>query len=315
MSHVSARAPRWPKAVSPGATRSIAPPSQPVMTCDCGRRARSKPASSVSMNSSLDLGQVVHACRRAPAVRRRLRRASTAARRRASGRRGRRRRARPRAAARARARPRRGRRTTPRRRPPRGGPAARRERRLRRRGDQHDEGRQRVRRGLHQRARRLERLARALPREHEQPAEHDRPDAVGLELEPRDDAEVAAAAAQRPEQVGVLVALRARLAVGEHDLGPDQRVDRQPVVAHQPADPAAEREPADAGVRDLAAGHGQPVLLRRGVELARAARRRRPARRARAGSTDDAFSAAQVDAQRAVADRAPGRRSGRRRGS
>ena len=82
-------------------------------------------------------------------------------------------------------------------------------------------------------------------------------------------AEVAAAAAQRPEQVGVLVLARAHEpAVGEHDLGREQRVDRQAVVAHQPADAAAEREPADAGVRDLAGGHGEAVLLGRGVELA-----------------------------------------------
>ena len=39
-------------------------------------------------------------------------------------------------------------------------------------------------------------------------------------------------------------------------------------MAHQPADAAAEREPADAGVRDLARRHREPVLLRRGVELA-----------------------------------------------
>ena len=36
MIQVKARAPRWPNAVAPGATRSIAPPIQPVMMCACG---------------------------------------------------------------------------------------------------------------------------------------------------------------------------------------------------------------------------------------------------------------------------------------
>ncbi len=39
------------------------------------------------------------------------------------------------------------------------------------------------------------------------------------------------------------------VAVGEHDVGRDQVVDRQPVLARQVADAAAEREPADAGRR------------------------------------------------------------------
>ena len=86
----------------------------------------------------------------------------------------------------------------------------------------------------------------------------------------RHDAEVAAAAAQRPEQVGVLGrAWHAPAAPSASTTSAArQRVDRQPVLAHQPADAAAEREPADAGVGDLAGRDGEPVLLRRGVELA-----------------------------------------------
>ena len=56
--------------------------------------------------------------------------------------------------------------------------------------------------------------------------------------------------------------------IGQHDLGREQRVDRQPVAAHEPADPAAEREAADARVRDLARGHREPVLLGGRVDLA-----------------------------------------------
>ena len=47
-------------------------------------------------------------------------------------------------------------------------------------------------------------LGVVLGREEDQPGVHDRPDRVQGELELRDDAEVAAAAAQAPEQVGVL---------------------------------------------------------------------------------------------------------------
>ena len=37
--------------------------------------------------------------------------------------------------------------------------------------------------------------------------------------------------------------------------------------AHQPAHAAAQRQPADPGVRDLTRGHREPVLLGGGVEL------------------------------------------------
>ena len=57
-------------------------------------------------------------------------------------------------------------------------------------------------------------------RVHEHAAEHDRADRVQPEVERGDDAEVAAAAAQPPEQVGVLVGRRGHhAAVGRDDLG------------------------------------------------------------------------------------------------
>ena len=55
---------------------------------------------------------------------------------------------------------------------------------------------------------------------------------VEPELEPGHDAEVAAAAADRPEQVRVRLGVDAEeLAVGGHDLGGEQGVDRQAVLA------------------------------------------------------------------------------------
>ena len=79
------------------------------------------------------------------------------------------------------------------------------------------------------------------------------------ELERGHDAEVPAPAAQRPEQVGVLVVARADdAAVGEHDLGRDEVVDRHPVAPALVRDAAAEREARDAGLGHDAAGRGEP---------------------------------------------------------
>ena len=93
----------------------------------------------------------------------------------------------------------------------------------------------------------LQQLGRALARVHDHPAQ-DGADRVQLELERGDDPEVAAAAAQRPEQVGVLVgADPAHRAVSGDDLERDHVVAGQAVLAHQPADAPAERESGDAG--------------------------------------------------------------------
>ena len=89
-----------------------------------------------------------------------------------------------------------------------------------------------------------------------------------MELERRDDAEVPAAAAQRPEQVVVLGLARDEPAVRGDDLGREQVVTREPDAARQVADAAAERQPADAGRRHDAAGRRQAVGVRGVVEHA-----------------------------------------------
>ena len=53
---------------------------------------------------------------------------------------------------------------------------------------------------------------------------------------------------------------RTTVAVGE-------RVDREPEAAHEPADAAAEREAADAGVRDDAGGDDEAVRLGAAVDV------------------------------------------------
>ena len=92
-----------------------------------------------------------------------------------------------------------------------------------------------------------------------------------MQCEPErgDDAEVAAAASQRPEQIGVFAGGRLDdAALGGDHLGDKQVVDGEPVFAHEEADSAAEGEPGDAGVAHDAAGGGQTVGLRLVVDVA-----------------------------------------------
>jgi hypothetical protein len=93
-----------------------------------------------------------------------------------------------------------------------------------------------------------------------------------------DDAEVAAAAAQRPEQRGVVLGVdAAELAVGGDDLDRQDAVGGQAVLAREPADAATEAvaDDADVGRR---AGERREALLGRG----RGGPRRRSPRRASA---------------------------------
>ena len=129
---------------------------------------------------------------------------------------------------------------------------------------------------------------------------------MGAELELRDDAEVAAAAAQRPEQVGMIVGGGVDPgAVGKDDVGPDEVVDRQPHAARQVPEPAAEREPADAGRGDDPRGHDDAVLGGRAVDLApRGAAADTHGVRTRVD--DDVVHVGQVDDDSVVDDAQPG---------
>ena len=122
------------------------------------------------------------------------------------------------------------------------------------------------------------------------------------EVEPRDDAEVAAAAPDCPEEVGVGVLVRLDDGAVDRDhLDADQVVAREAEAADQEADAAAESQAADAGRAERAAGGGQPVRLRRCVECAPGG--------AAAGARDsrvpvdlDRVESGQLDDQTAVAD-------------
>ena len=126
-------------------------------------------------------------------------------------------------------------------------------------------------------------LPRGRPRVDEPAREHraDRMQRVG---ERRDDPEVAAPAAQPPQQVRVVVGVDVQdVAARRHDLGRHEVVARQPEPTAQPTQPAAERQARDPGARHDAQRRGQAVLLRGAVEVAEQAagvRRRRSGRRA-----------------------------------
>ena len=100
-------------------------------------------------------------------------------------------------------------------------------------------------------------------------AADDRRDLVQPEEEGGDDAEVAAAAPDRPVEVGVLVRGGTdRLAACEHDVGLEQVVDREAALAGQMPEAATQRETTDAGGRDDPARCRQAVLVGRGIHFA-----------------------------------------------
>ena len=98
-----------------------------------------------------------------------------------------------------------------------------------------------------------------------------------LEEEARDDAEVAAAAAQRPEEIRMLLAIRGdEAAVGEDDIGLEEVVDGEPELARQVPGAAAQREPGHARAADDPERHGQAESVRRVVDVRGAATRLHP---------------------------------------
>jgi hypothetical protein len=91
---------------------------------------------------------------------------------------------------------------------------------------------------------------------------------VQPELELRDDAEVATAASDGPEQVRILLCRHAAyLTVCSHDLCRHQVVDTQTGLPRQPTHAPTERETGHTRVTDQPTRHGQAVLLCRGVHV------------------------------------------------
>ena len=126
------------------------------------------------------------------------------------------------------------------------------------------------------------------------------------EREPGDDAEVGAGAANRPEQVGVLVAVGdADLAVRGDDLDLLEVVDRPAEATRQVAETAAERQAGDADLGDEAEHGRQPVLLRRPVDVLEQTPRA-DVRELGLGIDGDVAHAGHVERQAALGDRGSG---------
>ena len=92
-----------------------------------------------------------------------------------------------------------------------------------------------------------------------------------MELEPETghDAEVAATAADRPEQIGFVPGIDdADLPVGGDNLGTEERVDGQPMLAHEIADATAGHDAAEAHGAGVPEPDGEAVLIGRCRELA-----------------------------------------------
>jgi hypothetical protein len=92
---------------------------------------------------------------------------------------------------------------------------------------------------------------------------------VQAEGERGHDAEVPAAAADGPVQVGVLAGARTdALAAGQDEVGLQQVVDSQAALAGEVTQSATQGQAADAGRRDDPARRGQAVFVGGGVDLA-----------------------------------------------
>ena len=150
-------------------------------------------------------------------------------------------------------------------------------------------------------------LRRLLHRPDDRSGEDLGTDGVELELELGDDAEVPPGPADAPEQVAVLLGAGLdQLPVGGDQVHRQQLVDGQAVLAHQPADAAAQGEPGQPGVGHDARRHGQPEGLGLPVELAQPDPRLRPHRPA--GQVDPhALHQGEVDHQPVVAHRQAGK--------
>jgi hypothetical protein len=138
---------------------------------------------------------------------------------------------------------------------------------------------------------------------------------VESEPQPGGHAEVAAAAADRPEQVGIGLGVDAdEFAVGGDQLGGEQVVDRQAVLADQVADAAGEGDPADADRAGVAEPGRQAVGVRGGGVLPRGQARLGPGgaalwvdvQRTQVRQVEDDAPVADAVAGRAVAAAADG---------
>jgi hypothetical protein len=88
------------------------------------------------------------------------------------------------------------------------------------------------------------------------------------EVEVRDDAEIAAAAADAPQQVGMIARTGAyHAAVRGHDVHRFEIVDRHAEATRESTEAAAQRQSANAGVRDRPERRDESLCIRCAIDL------------------------------------------------
>ena len=158
--------------------------------------------------------------------------------------------------------------------------------------------------------------ARAVELEQRDAAEHLGPAAGAAPARARSRRRRSRRRRAAPTAARVLVGSEARTIRPSHvdQLGGDEVVAGEAVLALEPARAAAERQPGDAGGGDAPAGGGQPVGLRGAVDVRPDRRRRRRARCGAPASTSMSAMLAQVEHDAVVAQRVPGHRVAAARG-
>src|SRR5438067_322544 len=127
-------------------------------------------------------------------------------------------------------------------------------------------------------------------------------DRMQLELEGRDDPEIATSTAHAPEQVGVLADTGSEHpSIGSDDLDCQQIVNGQAVLAHEPAQAAAEGQARQASSAYGAGGRGESIGLRCLHKLAKPETCLSPGRLL-CWIDPDAFHAREIDDHATIAD-------------
>jgi hypothetical protein len=149
----------------------------------------------------------------------------------------------------------------------------------------------------------VEHLSHILPRPRHR-ADRYVPNRVHAKGEGGSDPEVSAAsAAQRPEEIGVLTLTGAQhIAIGVDQLDGEEVVAREPILAREKADAAAESQAGDTDARAGPGGDGHAMVPQAAVAIHQThpgADDRLPARYI----DDDLIQAADVDHQTAIDDR------------
>src|ERR1700757_2929155 len=90
-----------------------------------------------------------------------------------------------------------------------------------------------------------------------------------LERKRRDDAEVSAAAAKRPVQVGIFIGVGFnKIAIGQYNIGREEVIDAQSVFTREVSHSTPQSQPANTGCGNDSAWRRKPKHMRRVIDVA-----------------------------------------------